>query len=170
MFLMRFWGKESLELPLAVMDLANVTKLFKGGDAFVHDGNLPWTVMNLLDCNGSCCTRIDDTAVVFDQDELAFVVKDRPTFLNEAVDCRLERWVEMEKVQLLAEFCAVEGLIVDRVEFGVDVVDWRSRVFSFAKDAPTVDVMKDGVELIRLVSEATIVVENVLGPLATRGL
>jgi hypothetical protein len=146
MFLMRFWGKDSLELPFAVMDLANVTKLFKGGDAFAHDGNLPWTVMNLLDCNG--CTRIDDTAVVFDWDELAFVVKDRPVFLNEAVDCCLERWVEMGKVQLLAEFCIVDGLIIDRMELRVDVVDRWSRMFLFAKESPTVDVMKNGVELM----------------------
>ena len=118
MFLMRFQGKGSLELPLAVMDLVNVAKRFKGGDAFAHDRNLPWAIMNLLDRNGSCCTCIDDTAVVLDRDELAFVVKDRPVFLNEAVDRHLERWVEMGKVQLLAEFHAVEGLIVDRVEFG----------------------------------------------------
>ncbi len=74
MFLMGFWGKESLELPLAVMDLANVTKHFKGSDAFAHDWNLPWTIMYLLDRDGSCCTRINDTAVVLDRDELAFVV------------------------------------------------------------------------------------------------
>jgi hypothetical protein len=170
MFLMRFWGKESLELPLAVMDLVNVTKHFKGGDAFAHDWNFPWTIMYLLDRNGSCCTRINDTAVVLDRDELAFVVKDRPVFLNEAVDCRLERWVKMGKVQLLAEFCAVEGLIVDRMEFGVDFADTWGRVFLLAKDVPAIDAMKDGVKLMRLVRETTIVMENVLGPLATCGL
>ncbi len=52
MFLMGFWGKESLELPLAVMDLANVTKRFKGGNAFAHDWNLPWTIMYLLTTMG----------------------------------------------------------------------------------------------------------------------
>ena len=98
MFLMRFRGKESLELPLAVVDLANVAEHFECGDAFAHDRNLPWPVMNLLDRNGSCRTCIDDTAIVLDRDELAFVVKDRPVFLNEAVDCRLERWIEMRKV------------------------------------------------------------------------
>jgi len=104
MFLMRFRGRESLELPLAVMDLVNVAKCFKGGDAFAHDRNLPWAIMNLLDRNGSCCTCIDDTAVAFDRNESAFVVKDRPVFLNEAVDRCLERWVEMGKVQLLRSF------------------------------------------------------------------
>ena len=113
MFLMRFWGRENLELPLAIMDLVNVAKCFEGGDAFAHDRILLWAIMNLLDRNGSCCTCIDDTAVVLDRDELAFVVKDRPVFLNEAVDRCLERWVEMGKVQLFAESRAVEGLIVD---------------------------------------------------------
>ena len=47
--------------------------------------------MNLLDRNGSCNTCIDDTAVILDRDELAFVIKDRPVFLNEAVDCCSER-------------------------------------------------------------------------------
>jgi hypothetical protein len=170
MFLMRFQGKEGLELPFAIMDLANVAKRFEGGDAFVHGRNLPWAVMNLLDCNGSCFTCINDTAVVLGRDELAFVVKDRPVFLNEAIDRRSERWVEIGKVQLLAEFCAVEGLIVDRVEFGVDVIDRWGRVFTFAKDAPAVDVMKDGVKFMQFIRETTIVMENVLGPLATGGL
>ena len=170
MFLMRFRGEEGLELPLTIMDLANVAKRFEGGDAFVHDRNLPWAVMNLLDRNGSCGTCIDDTAVVLDREELAFVIKDRPVFLNEAVDRRSERWIEMGKVQLRAEFCAVEGLITDRVEFGVDFIDRWGRVFSFAKDAPAIDVMKDGVKFMRFVRETMIVMENVLGPLATGGL
>ena len=170
MFLMRFRGKESLELPLAVVDLANVAECFECGNAFAHDRNLPWPVMNLLDRNGSCCTCIDDTAVVLDRDELAFVVKDRPVFLNEAVDCHLERWIEMGKVELLAEFCTVEGFVINRVEFGVDVVDKWGRVFSFTKDAPAVDVMEDGIELMRLVGETAIVMEDIPGLLGTRGL
>jgi hypothetical protein len=69
-----------------------------------------------------------------------------------------------------AEFRAVEVLIVDSMEFAVDFIDMWGRVFSFAKDAPAVDGMKDGVKLMRLVRETTIVMENVLGPLATCGL
>jgi hypothetical protein len=80
MFLMRFRGKEGLELPFAIMDLANVAKPFEGRDALTHDRNLPWAVMNLLDRYGSCVTCIHDTAVILDRDELAFVVKDRPVF------------------------------------------------------------------------------------------
>ncbi len=94
-FLMRFWGKEGLELPLAFVDLTNLTKLFKGGDAFAHDRNLPWTVMNLLDRDGSGIAGIDDAAVVLDRDKLAFIVKDRPVFLNEAVDRCSKRRVKM---------------------------------------------------------------------------
>ena len=67
----------------------------------------------------------------------------------------------------LAEFRAVEGLIVDCVEFGVNFVDKWVRVFLFAKDAPAVDVMKDGIKFIQLVRESTIIIENILGPLAT---
>jgi hypothetical protein len=69
-----------------------------------------------------------------------------------------------------AEFCAVEVLIEDSMEFAVDFIDMWGRVFLFAKDAPAVDGMKDGVKLMRLVRETTIVMENVLGPLATCGL
>jgi hypothetical protein len=32
-FRMKFWGKEGLELPFTIMDLANVAKRFVGGDA-----------------------------------------------------------------------------------------------------------------------------------------
>ncbi len=81
MFLMRFGGKEGLELPFSVMDLANVATHFEVGDVLTHDRNLSWAVMNLLDRTGSCVTCIDDTAVILDRDELAFVVKDRPVFL-----------------------------------------------------------------------------------------
>jgi len=56
------------------------------------------------------------------------------------------------------------------MEFGVNFVDKWVRVFLFAKDAPTVDVMKDGVKLMQLVRETTIFMENVLSPLATCGL
>ncbi len=56
------------------------------------------------------------------------------------------------------------------MEFGVDFVDRWGRVFSLAKDAPAVDAMKDGVKLMQLVRETTIVMENVLGLLATCGL
>ncbi len=74
--LIRFWGKEGLELPLAFMDLMNLTKLFKGGNAFAHDRNLPRTVMNLLDRDGSGVASINNAAVVLDRNELAFIVKD----------------------------------------------------------------------------------------------
>ncbi len=90
---MRFRGKEGLELPFAIMDLANVAKRFEGGDALTHDSNLPWAVLNLLDRNGSCVTCINDTAVILDRDKSAFVVKDRPVLLNEAIDCHSDRWV-----------------------------------------------------------------------------
>ncbi len=43
-------------------------------------------------------------------------------------------------------------------------------VFTFVKDAPAVEGMKDGVKFIRFVRETTIIIENVLGPLATGGL
>ncbi len=43
-------------------------------------------------------------------------------------------------------------------------------MFLLAKGAPAVDAMKDGVKLMRLVRETMIVMENVLGPLATCGL
>ncbi len=94
-FLMRFWSKEGLELPLAFMDLMNMTKLFKGGNAFAHDRNLPQTVMNLLDRDGSGVAGINDAAVVLDRDKLAFILKGRPVFLNEAVDRCSERRVKM---------------------------------------------------------------------------
>jgi hypothetical protein len=82
-------------LPLAFIDLTNMTKLFKGGNAFAHDRNLSRTVMNLLDCNGSGVTGINNAAVVLDRDELTFIVEDRPVFLNEAKDHRSERRVKM---------------------------------------------------------------------------
>jgi hypothetical protein len=59
----------------------------------------------------------------------------------------------MGEVQLLAKFCTVEGLIVDRLEIGVNFIDRWGRVFTFAKDAPVVDVMKDGVKFMRLFGE-----------------
>jgi hypothetical protein len=152
------------------MDLANVTKLFKGGNAFAHDWNFPWTIMNFLDCNGFGITCINDTAVVLDRDKLTLVVKDRPVFLNEAIDHCLERWVKMGNVQLLAEFCTMQSFVISCMKVGVDCVERWGRVFAFAKDTPTVDAMKDCVKLVRLVGKTTVIMENILSPLATFGL
>ena len=56
------------------------------------------------------------------------------------------------------------------MKVGVDCVERWGRVFAFAKDTPAIDAMKDCVKLVRLVGKTTVIVENILSPLATFGL
>ena len=92
---------------------------------------------------------------------MALIIKYRPILLNKAVDECLRRLVEMGKVKLRTEFQAVLGFVVDRKEGGVDIVEGRSGMLAFAKNATSVDAMEDDIEVVRLVGKPAIVIKDV---------
>ncbi len=52
--------KEGFELPFSTVDLLDVAKLFERSDAFDHNGDFTWAVMDFLDSNGFCHAHVDD--------------------------------------------------------------------------------------------------------------
>jgi hypothetical protein len=52
--------EEGFELQFSTMDLPDVAKLFKRGDAFDHNGDLAWAVMDFLDSDGFHRARVND--------------------------------------------------------------------------------------------------------------
>jgi hypothetical protein len=56
----------------------------------------------------------------------------------------------------------MQFLIIYRMKTWVDLIKWRGGVPALAEDSPAVDVMQEGVELVRLIGEATVIQEHVL--------
>ncbi len=48
------------------MDLTDMPSRFEGSNGAPHNGDLFWSVVDLLDCNGWGVARIDDTFIVLD--------------------------------------------------------------------------------------------------------
>ncbi len=130
----------------------------------LRNRNFAWSIMDLLDSDRMGEASINRAGVVTNREELALIVKHRPILLNQAVDKRLSWLVKMRKVKLRAEFRIVLGFIVNQREGGVFIVQGRSRVFAFMKNATSVNAMEDDIEVVGLVGEATIIIEYVNSP------
>ncbi len=52
--------KEGFELPFSTMDLLDVAELFERDNAFDHNGDLAWAVMDFLDSDGFCRAGVND--------------------------------------------------------------------------------------------------------------
>ena len=152
------------------MDLANVAELLQLGNAFSHDGNFARAVVNLLDGDGSSSASINDTFVIFYRNEQAFVVKDRPILLDESVDLGLNVGFKMRQVELGAQFLPVDGLDICRCEVRVDIIEWWRGMLSFAENRTTIDIVQEGVKLVGLIGESSIVIKDVIGSLPLLGL
>ncbi len=86
MLLMWFRSKKSLEEPTSIMDLPYVAYFCQGSNGIPHDGCLLWPVDDFLDGNRLCVPGINDTFVVLDGDENAFVFEVGPIFLDGGID------------------------------------------------------------------------------------
>ena len=60
----------------------------------------------------------------------------------------------------------MKGFIERKVEQRVGDVKWWSRMLEFLEDRPTVNVVQEHVEFVRLIKEALIVNEDVLNSTA----
>ncbi len=86
MLLLWFGSKRSPEEPMSIMDLPYVAYFCQGSNGIPHDGCLLWPIDDFLDGNRLCIPSINDTFVVLDGDEDAFVVEDGTIFLDDDVD------------------------------------------------------------------------------------
>ena len=99
MFLMRFGGQNALKKPAPVVNLRDVAHLLEASDCLAHDREFLGAISNILDGDGRCITSVDDALVIFDGDELPFIVKNRPVFLDEAINLILHTRVEMRQIE-----------------------------------------------------------------------
>jgi hypothetical protein len=76
--LMGFGGKDSLEEPPPVMNLADVPNFLEGSNGLAHDLNFLWAILYLLDCNRGSVASVNNTFVVFDQDKYPAIVEHCP--------------------------------------------------------------------------------------------
>ena len=152
------------------MDLANVAKLLQFGDAFPHDGYFSGAVVDFLDGDWAGSASVNDTFIILDGNEQSLVVEDGPILYNESADFGLDVRLEMRQVKFFAQFLPVDGLDICRCESRVDIVEWWSRMLSFAENRATIDIAQEGIKFVRLIWKTAIVIEDVIGSLPLLGL
>ena len=68
------------------MNLTDATQFCKSRNAFSHNRSLARSVLDFLNADWARHTSVDDTLVIFDGDELPFIVKNGPVFLDEVIN------------------------------------------------------------------------------------
>ncbi len=81
MFLVGFWCKKGFKQPFTIMDLT-----LEGCNALAHNWSLVWPIMDFLHADWARPASVNNTLVIFDGDELPFILKNGPVFLDEAID------------------------------------------------------------------------------------
>jgi hypothetical protein len=110
--MMGFGCKDSLEEPPPVMNLADVTSFLKGGNGLAHDWNFFWAVLYLLNRNRGSVAGINNTFVVFDQEEYPVIVKNCPILLYQCMNAVLEQLPQVQEVKVLVEKVPMNRLII----------------------------------------------------------
>ncbi len=118
--------------------------------------------MDLLDGNRFGQSRVDDAGIIINRDEVAFIGKDRVILLNQAANFCPEMSLQMGEVKVLIELLAMQFLVVYHVETWVDLIKFGGGMLALAKDSPTIIIMQEGVELVGLIREATVIQEDIL--------
>ncbi len=118
--------------------------------------------MDLLDGDRFGQSRVNDAGIILDRDELAFIGKDGVILLNQAVNFCPEMSLQMGEVKVLTELLTMQFLVVYNVEMWVDLIEYGGRMLALAKDSPAIDVMQEGVKLVGLIGEATVIQEDIL--------
>ena len=97
--------------------------------------------MDLLNADWARRTSVNDTLVIFDGDELPFIVENGPVFLDEAINFISHIYVEMRQIKELAQSGTVSCLVIDCEESWVNFVERGGRVLALSQDCTPIDVM-----------------------------
>jgi len=97
--------------------------------------------LDLLNANWARRTSVDDTLVIFDGDELPFIVENRPVFLDKAINFILHIYVKMRQIKELAQSGTVSCLVIDCKESWVNFIERGGGVLALSQDCTPVDVM-----------------------------
>ncbi len=118
--------------------------------------------MDLLDGDRFCQSCDDDTGIILERDKLAFIGKDGVILLIQAINFCPEMRLQMGEVKDLMELLAMQFLVVYHVVTWVNLIEFEGGMLALAKDSLTVNVMQEGVELVGLIGEATVIQEDIL--------
>jgi hypothetical protein len=129
-------------LPVPIVDLTDMPNLFEASNGFPHYRDFLRSIADVLDCDGGCVARANDTFIIFDGYPDPAFVKNLPIPFYEVINPGLEGIVEMGEIQLLAKAFTVKSIVESKVESGVDLVERQSWVPQFSKDGTTVNIMK----------------------------
>jgi hypothetical protein len=124
------------------MDLLYVAYFCQGSNGILHDGCLLWPVDDFLDGNRLCIPGINDTFVVLDGDENAFVVEDRPIFLDDGVDFTMYMGLEMQQVEIFSKLLTRGGLVISTEESRIHLIKQWWRVLEFTKDWSSIGIVE----------------------------
>jgi hypothetical protein len=119
---------------MSIMDLQYVAYFYQGSNGIPHDGCLLWPVDDFLDGNRLCVPGINDTFVVLDRDENAFVVEDRPIFLDNDIDFITYMGFKMGQVEIFPKLFTMGGLVVSTEESRIHLIKQWWWVLEFTKD------------------------------------
>ncbi len=129
-------------MPALIVDLTDMPNLFKASNGFPHYRDILRSIADVLDCDGGCVARVNNTFIIFDGYPDPAVIKTRPIPFYKVIDPGLEDVVKMGEIQLLAEAFTVKSVIKSEVKSGVDLIKRRSWVPQFLKDGTTINIMK----------------------------
>jgi hypothetical protein len=94
-FLVGFWCKKGFKLPFSIMHLTDVAQLLEGCNTPAHNWSLTWSIVDFLHADLARIASVNDTLIIFDGEELPFIIKNGPVFLDEAIDLVLYACVEV---------------------------------------------------------------------------
>jgi hypothetical protein len=165
--LMGFGCKDSLEEPPPVMNLVDVPNFLKGGNGLAHDWNFFWAVLYLLNHNRKNVAGINNTFVVFDQDEYLTIIKNCPILPYQCINAVTEHLLQVQEVKVLAEKVPLNRLVVLEQEKQINNVKRRRRMFELAEDGTAMDIVKESVEFVGLIRKTPVVNEDIFNPTTT---
>ncbi len=152
------------------MDLLYMAYFHQGSNGILHDGCLLLPVDDFLDSNNLCIPGINDTLVVLDGDENAFVVEDRPMLLDNGVDFITYMGFEMQQVEIILKLLTMGGLVVSTEESRIHLVKQWWCVLEFTKDWSSIDIREQILVVLRLVREPPVINKDIGHLLAAFGL
>jgi hypothetical protein len=149
--LVRLGGKDSLENPLSILNLADVSNFFKGQNGLLHNWNLLWVVLNLFYSCWLGITGVNNTHVIPNWNPCPKLVKHTPVFLHEVSNCKLSGEIQMGQVELFTKALSMKSFVKGKVKCWVGYAERRRQMLQLPQDWSAMNVVKQCIILVALV-------------------
>ncbi len=152
------------------MDLPYVAYFHQGSNGIPHDGCFLWPIDDFLDGNRLCIPGINDTFVVLDRDENAFVVEHGPIFLDDDLDFITYMGLNMQQVEIFLKLLTMGGLVVSTEESRIHLIKQWWWVLEFTKDWSSINIVEQVLVVLGLVRDPPVINKDIEHPLVAFGL